>query len=108
MDIVAQIIRIANGFLVVDYNTGEQHYIEHFNLQWLIEGVNKPTDEYHERALRTMVLGFPRGTGKIPAIKAVREYCSENKFDKYYGLRDAKDYVEALRDDEYWRGYPLE
>ena len=108
MDIVAQVIRIANGFLVVDYNSGEQHYISHFNLEALLLAAATPTEADHELKLRRMVLNFPRAFGKIPAIKAVRQYCSDNKWDKYYGLKDAKDYVEALRDSEFWRGYPLE
>lgn len=108
MDIVAQIRKINNGYVVVDYATGEEHFLKHFNLQVLLELADRPTEADHEFAVRRLVLNFPRGFGKIPAIKAVREYCSAHKFDKYYGLRDAKDYVEALRDSEYWRGYPLD
>ncbi len=61
----------------------------------------------HESALKMLVLGFAEGSGKIPAIKAVRQYCSEHKYDKYYGLREAKEYVESLRSNRFWRGYPI-
>lgn len=107
MDLVLQIRRISNGFIATTQE-GEEHFLKHFNLEALLLAVDQPTEADHELALRKMVLNFPVGHGKIPAIKAVREYCATHKFDRYYGLKDAKDYVESLRDSEYWRGYPLE
>jgi ribosomal protein L7/L12 len=40
--------------------------------------------------------------GKINAIKAVRDYCIKVNYDKYIGLKDAKDHVEYVRGDWYY------
>jgi hypothetical protein len=99
--IVATVRSIVNGF-IIEAN-GEEHYVADFN-------VNRITGSQvnHEHALRQLVKTFPSGSGKIPPIKAVRQYCSDNNFNKYYGLKDAKDFVESCATDEYWRGYPLD
>jgi hypothetical protein len=101
MDIVATVRHIKNGY-IVQYG-GQEYFIKGFDIQAFLDTVVEPD---HEAALMKLVLAYPPGSGKIPPIKAVREYCSKNKFDKYYGLRAAKDYVERIRDSEYWRGYP--
>ena len=32
---------------------------------------------------------------KLQGIKSIREYCQNNGFDKYYGIREAKEFFEA-------------
>ena len=94
MSAIAVIRQIANGFIVTNVKDGTQFYVENFDINVL---VNK--DVAHEAALRILVNSFSSENGKIPAIKAVRNYCNDNGFNKYIGLRDAKEYVESIRVD---------
>ncbi len=100
MNYIATVRRIENGF-IMEYE-GREHFLSDFNFAAVLEAAIKPS---HDEVVEKLVLSFPEGSGKIPPIKAVREYCIKNDFDKYRGLKEAKDYVESLRSDDYWRGY---
>jgi len=50
-------------------------------------------DMQHTEKLKSLV---KRHYGsKIEGIKAIREYCQIHNFDRYYGLREAKEFFEA-------------
>ena len=98
MKTVATVSQIENGFLVTEYETGRTFYLKEFTMDLLQTVAPKMVD--HEAAIRVIIFGTD-GNAKIQAIKAVRDYCINNNYDKYRGLRDAKDYVEAVRNDWY-------
>jgi len=100
MNPVAVIFKINNGYLVttVDGDQGEAVYLKEFSLALLAAA---PPMVDHEAALRVLVFEQD-GNAKITAIKAVRDYCINKNYDKYRGLKDAKDYVERIRTDWYY------
>lgn len=85
---------IENGFVIQDSATAKSYYVPTFDIQAILKATESPD---HEMQLKALVLGFSAEGNKIPAIKAVREYCINNTYDKYRGLKEAKDYVESLR-----------
>lgn len=94
-EFTATVREIANGYIVT---YGDQEY---FTPQFDIVNFLKAVAVDHEKALSTMVMAADSDK-KISAIKAVRDYCINHNYDKYRGLRDAKDYVERLRGDWYY------
>ena len=98
MKTVATVSVIENGFLVTEYETGRTFYMKEFTMDLLRDVAPKMVD--HEAAIRVIIFKQD-GNQKIQAIKAVRDYCINNNYDKYRGLKDAKDHVEAVRDDWY-------
>jgi hypothetical protein len=94
---IATVSQIENGYLVTEYSTGRSLYLKDFSIEALMTDL--PVN--HEAVLRTLVLGLPNNN-KIMAIKTVRDYCINNNYDAYCGLRDAKDYVERIRTDWYY------
>lgn len=95
MKTVAVIFQIDNGYLITEVDdNGTTSGRTVFTKDFLLDSLFEPN---HEAALRSIVLGFPEVSGKIPAIKAVREYCSQHNYPKYSGLMDAKVYVESVR-----------
>jgi hypothetical protein len=94
---VAVVFKIKNGFLIVDPNDeeGDSYFVSTFDPAELAKpGTN------HESKILEIIYETPHDK-KIAAIKAVRDYCINNKYDKYVGLKDAKDHVEAVRGDWY-------
>jgi ribosomal protein L7/L12 len=91
--------KIENGYLIYDHSDESNVkiiYVKDFDITMLM---NLKID--HEKALIELVSKFPVEQGKIPAIKAVREYCATNNYSRYQGLKEAKDFVELQRVE--WR-----
>lgn len=96
-EFTATVREIANGYIVT---YGDQEY---FTPQFDIVSVLRALSGVdHEKALRDLVMAFDGQGNKISAIRAVRNYCVKNNYDKFQGLRDAKEYVEHLRNDWYY------
>lgn len=93
MKTIATISKIMNGFVLTNKETGEVYYLKNFEINKLMEANGQFPD--HEKNIKDLVFSFPGQ--KISAIRAVREYCINNNYDKYRGLKDAKDYVESVR-----------
>ncbi len=100
MNPIAVVFKINNGFLIVDPNNEESgsYFVRDFDPAKIAKA-----EVNHEAAIRTIINSFPAEGGKISAIKAVREYCTNNNYDKYIGLKDAKDKVEHDRSDWHYR-----
>ena len=100
MKTVAVVFKINNGFLIVDPNNEEDgsYFVPTFDPAKLAKA-----DTDHETVVRQIIASFPAQGGKISAIKAVRDYCIKVGFDKYIGLKDAKDHVEYVRGDWYYQ-----
>jgi len=100
MKTVATVSQIENGFLVTEYSTGRSWFLKEFEIEAMtIQPVS------HETVLRNKVMDMDAEGNKIPAIKMVRDYCINNNYDKYRGLKDAKDFVESLRNDWYHKAW---
>jgi hypothetical protein len=99
MNPVAVVFKINNGFLIVDPNNeaNGSYFVSTFDPAKLSKA-----EVDHEAAVRQIISTFPAMGGKISAIKAVRDYCIEVNYDKYRGLKDAKDHVEYVRGDWYY------
>jgi len=97
MKAIAVVFQIDNGYLLVEEDTHRTLYLKDFSFEALT--ANPPVD--HERVLRELVFSLPNNN-KIFAIKTVRDYCINKNYDKYRGLKDAKDYVEQIRGDWYY------
>jgi len=91
--LVIEIFQITNGYLMEDHSNGEVVFLgeklDIFNPAFAPENV-------HEARLTSLLVDSDFGNNKIAAIKAVRSYCADNNFDKYYGLLDAKKFVESV------------
>ena len=92
--IIAVVDEIANGYIITNLTDGTRHFVDKFDINVLVN-----TDVDHEVTLKILVNSFPGDSGKIPAIKAVRNYCAGYAYHKYSGLKEAKDFVENLRAD---------
>jgi hypothetical protein len=97
MNPVSVVFKINNGFLIVNPDGEDAYFTPHWDPATVAP--IQPID--HEGALRKLVLSIDPVGGKIPAIRTVRRYCTDNNYSKYIGLKDAKDYVESLRDWQY-------
>lgn len=90
------IYMIDNGFLAVEKDHDGQPfrsvYLKDINMDQLV-GLQEVD---HEAVLRALI---KTADGKIAAIKAVRTYIRSYGLDRSDGLKDVKDYVEALRSD---------
>lgn len=95
-DFIATVRKITNGYIV--YHNDQEYFTPQFDIATFLKtlaGVD------HEKVLRDLVKSFDSDR-KISAIKAVRDYCITNNYEKYRGLREAKDYVEGVRADWYY------
>lgn len=93
----AVVFKIENGYIVTEVVGDRTIYLKDFSLDALINST-LPVD--HEAMLAEIVFKTPADK-KIHAIKDVRNYCIDKNYDKYCGLKDAKDYVERIRTDWY-------
>lgn len=98
-NIIAHVSSIENGYIVTLVPDGRQYFIEDFDIRTL---VSAPSRADHELTLRKLVGDAPAAGGKIQVIKDVRDYCIKNGYDAYKGLRQAKDFVESLRNDFFY------
>lgn len=91
-----QIYMIDNGYLAQEMATDgtvyRAVYLKDINMETLLSMA--ATD--HEAVLRGIIRS---ADGKIAAIKAVRTYIRTNNMDRSDGLKDVKDFVEAVRSD---------
>jgi ribosomal protein L7/L12 len=101
--LVARIEKIENGFILTDEQSGHMFYLPVFSVAAMLSEEYPGQHVDHESALRRMVMDFDLGGGKIPPIKAVRDYCIGNGYDRYRGLKEAKDFVESFDRDWYYR-----
>jgi hypothetical protein len=94
------IFMLENGYLAQEHtDTGgvfRSVYLKDISIDRLLSFTGDHIAIDHEAVLRSLVGTFDDDL-KITAIKAVRNYCIDNKYDAYRGLKDAKDYVESSR-----------
>jgi len=94
MKIVATVYMIENGYLVAEEETGRHFFLPEFDIECM-----NIQPQAHENILRNKIMAMDAPGNKIPAIKMVRDYCVTHNYDRYRGLKDAKDFVESLRND---------
>ncbi len=91
-EFTATVREIANGYIVT--YSDKEYFTPQFDIASFLKSL---AGVDHEKVLQTMVMAAGADR-KISTIKSVRDYCITNNYDKYQGLRDAKEYVEGLRD----------